>query len=133
MCDKVRHGTNVVVRRLADSDAQRTIWAGGKTTMTRFTYFFCAALVPGALAGTVRTFAVETAAAREIRAVEQQMHEAYVNHDVPTFASLYADDATFTHSNGHVVSKTVRVKEFTGPYSDLKDDVQNVRVYGDIA
>jgi uncharacterized protein (TIGR02246 family) len=73
------------------------------------------------------------AAEREVRAAEQQMHEAYVKHDVVSFAKLYAEDATFTYSTGRVVGKVERVKDFTYPFTDLKDDLQNVRIYGDIA
>jgi uncharacterized protein (TIGR02246 family) len=69
----------------------------------------------------------------EVRKVEQQMHDAYVKHDVALFASLYAEDSTFTYSDGRVASKEERVRAFTGPYTDLKDDLQRIRVYGDTA
>lgn len=86
-----------------------------------------------ALATTAWTFAADASAEREIRTVEQQMHDAYVKHDVSLFASLYADDATFTYNSGEVVSKEERVKRFTAPFSDLSDKLQSIRIYGDLA
>jgi uncharacterized protein (TIGR02246 family) len=86
-----------------------------------------------AFSGGVWAWAADAAAEREIRAVEQQMHDAYVRHDVPLFASLYADDSTFTYSTGRTVGKNERVAGFTAQFSDLKDDLQRVRVYGDVA
>jgi uncharacterized protein (TIGR02246 family) len=72
-------------------------------------------------------------AEREVRAAEQQMHDAYVKHDVALFAKLYTEDATFTYSTGKVVGKAERVKDFTYPFTDLKDDLQKVRIYGEFA
>jgi hypothetical protein len=40
------------------------------------------------------------------------MHDAYVKHDVPLFASLYAEDSTFTYSTG-TVGEGERIKGFT--------------------
>lgn len=84
-----------------------------------------------AVAAVLRVTA--TAGDAEIRRVEQQMHDAYVKHDVSLFASLYADDSTFTYSSGEVSGKAERVKRFTAPYTDLKDDLQQIRISGDTA
>jgi uncharacterized protein (TIGR02246 family) len=91
------------------------------------------ALVMAVLASGAAWLWAADAAESEIRVVEQQMHDAYVKHDVPLFASLYAEDSTFTHATGRTVSKAERVKEFTAPYPDLKDDLQRIRVYGNVA
>jgi uncharacterized protein (TIGR02246 family) len=80
-----------------------------------------------------RLAAADAAAEKEIRAVEQQMHDAYAKGDQRLFASLYADDATFTYSGGKTVGKDERVKALTAPFKNLKDEIQNVRVWGGTA
>lgn len=61
------------------------------------------------------------------------MHRAYVDHDTALFASLYADDATFTYSRGELVGKDERVKRFNAPFVGLQDMVQKIRIYDDVA
>jgi uncharacterized protein (TIGR02246 family) len=85
------------------------------------------------LSGSVWLWAAESPAEKEVRAAEQQMHDAYVKHDVALFAKLYAEESTFTYASGQVVGKAERVKGFTYPFTDLKDEIQKVRVYGDFA
>jgi hypothetical protein len=50
-----------------------------------------------------------------------------------SFAKLYAEDTTFTYSLGQVVGNPDRVKGFTYPFSELKGNIQKVRIYGDFA
>ena len=102
--------------------------------MNRFAWmvaFVGAACLSGTLA--LAAGAGVSAEEREVRRAEDQMHDAYVKHNVALFASLYAEDSTFTYSTGRVASKAERVKAFTNPYSDLKDDLQKIRIYGDFA
>jgi uncharacterized protein (TIGR02246 family) len=101
--------------------------------MTRIARWTAATLGVTAVVATSYAFAADAAAEREIRSAEQQMHDAYVKHDVPLFASLYADDATFTYNTGEVVNKAERVKRFTAPFADLSDKLQSIRIYGDLA
>jgi uncharacterized protein (TIGR02246 family) len=74
----------------------------------------------------------QNAAEREIRSAEEQMHAAYVRADKKLFRSLYADDSTFTYWTGQTVGPDERVSDLRA-YPDLRDTVQRIRIYGDVA
>jgi uncharacterized protein (TIGR02246 family) len=74
----------------------------------------------------------QTAAEREIRSAEEQMHAAYVRGDKKLFRNMYADDSTFTYWTGQTVGPDERVSDLRA-YPDLRDTVQRIRIYGDVA
>lgn len=79
-----------------------------------------------------------TALEREVRAVEEQMHKAYASGDVSLFASLYADDSTFTYNRGVTVTGKQRTADFAtqakeGRFKDLRDEIVSITVLGDVA
>jgi uncharacterized protein (TIGR02246 family) len=73
-----------------------------------------------------------TAAEKEVRAAEEQMHNAYVSGDHKLFRNLFADDSTFTASNGTTIGPDRRVKGLRA-YKDLQDEVVSIKVLGDVA
>lgn len=80
----------------------------------------------------------QTAAEREVRAAEEQMHQAYVTGDVALFSSLYAEDGTFTYNSGETVSAKERAVRFveqarTGSFGDLRDEIVSIKVLRDVA
>lgn len=70
---------------------------------------------------------------REVRAAEEQMHKAYATGDRTLFASLYADDSTFTYSRGETVGREERVTRFSEPFKNLRDEIVSIKVLGDVA
>jgi uncharacterized protein (TIGR02246 family) len=78
-----------------------------------------------------------TPAAREVRAAEERMHQAYVTGDVALFASLYAEDSTFTYNNGRTVTGRERVEAFKkqaatpGAFKDLRDEIVSITMLSD--
>jgi uncharacterized protein (TIGR02246 family) len=77
-----------------------------------------------------------TALEREVRAAEEQMHRAYVTGDVQVFASLYADDSTFTYNSGVTVTGKQRIEDFkkqaaAGGFKDLRDEIVSITTLGD--
>lgn len=80
----------------------------------------------------------QTAAEKEVRAAEEQMHNAYVTGDVPLFGRLYADGATFTYNSGRTVLKQARLDDFATQakakaFRDLRDEIVSITVMGDVA
>jgi uncharacterized protein (TIGR02246 family) len=86
-----------------------------------------------AVAGQVTGVQGQTPTEREVRAAEEQMHKAYATGDKALFSSLYADDSTFTYSRGETVGRDERVKRFSEPFKNLRDEIVSIKVLGDIA
>lgn len=107
-------------------------------SITALLVLACAGVTDAQQGPSITGVAGQSAAEKEVRAAEEQMHEAYVTGNVPLFASLYAEDSTFTYSSGATVSgkeRTNALKEQAdaGAFKDLRDEIVSIRVLRDVA
>jgi ketosteroid isomerase-like protein len=88
--------------------------------------------------GAVPTYAQKpNAQEREVLKASQVLDEAsLIKKDRATMERLYANDYTYTHSNGTVLNKAQEIAESMSPdqaWSAHKSDDMKVRIYGDVA
>jgi uncharacterized protein (TIGR02246 family) len=75
-------------------------------------------------------------AADEVLALEQRRWDAMIAKDTATLAELFADEASYTHSNALVDTKASylrAIEERTFDYRSVERSDQQVRVLGDTA
>lgn len=68
--------------------------------------------------------------------LEQQWEDALIKSDVAALEKLYGDAIVYTHSNGHVDSKSTyigAIKSGATKYQSMKRDEIKVGVYGNAA
>jgi hypothetical protein len=75
-----------------------------------------------------------TAAAKEVEALERQRFEAQVKKDYTILEKVFADDLVYTHSNGKQNNKTEyiqSIRDGKSVYDKIDVEAVNVRAYND--
>lgn len=71
----------------------------------------------------------------ELLSMQQKRFEAMVKADLSTLQSLFAEDLTYTHTNGETESKSSllsTIETATFKYEAIQTTSTNVRIYGDM-
>lgn len=58
----------------------------------------------------------------EIEQLEDRRWQAQIGEDIPTLEQLYADELSYTHSNGHVDTKASYIKAIANKVFDYRSE-----------
>jgi hypothetical protein len=70
----------------------------------------------------------------ELLSMQQKRFEAMVKADISTLKSIFAEDLTYTHTNGETETKSSflsTIETATFKYESIETTSTNVRIYGD--